>query len=369
MLKTVTVECNQILEIKTDKTTIALPFGWLRDYCQCNKCVHTETKQRLFNTFSLPKTLTIKQASIIDNELVIQWGYEEHTSVYTAAFIEGLRPDPENLDINRNLWTAYTFNNTFPGVTYDKVIADDTAVRKLLELTEAYGFCFVEGTPPTPEGTQAVADRVAYTRQTIFGGYYEMVANLEHKDTAYTPLAIEPHTDGTYSNDAPSYQVLHCLEEDCIGGENVLVDGFQIAGVMYENHLDDYQTLSEVYVPGQYIDIARNIHLISRRPVFRHDDTGNLVQVSYNNHDRAPFITDPDQIKKFYKALNTFAELYSRPEFHYRRKLLPGSCLFFDNWRILHARDAYSGYRKLAGVYFNKEDVESRLRMLRSKHR
>ena len=35
--------------------------------------------------------------------------------------------------------------------------------------------------------------------------------------------------------------------------------------------------------------------------------------------------------------------------------------------RLLHARDAYTGYRRLAGAYLNKEDVESRLRVLRLK--
>ena len=45
--------------------------------------------------------------------------------------------------------------------------------------------------------------------------------------------------------------------------------------------------------------------------------------------------------------------------------VLPGSALLFDNWRVLHARDAYTGYRRVAGAYLNKEDVESRLRVLR----
>ena len=48
-----------------------------------------------------------------------------------------------------------------------------------------------------------------------------------------------------------------------------------------------------------------------------------------------------------------------------RRRLLPGSLLLFDNWRLLHAREAYVGYRRLAGAYLNREDVESRLRVLR----
>jgi len=40
--------------------------------------------------------------------------------------------------------------------------------------------------------------------------------------------------------------------------------------------------------------------------------------------------------------------------------LLPGSVLVFDNWRLLHAREAYVGYRRLAGAYLNREDVDSR---------
>jgi len=48
------------------------------------------------------------------------------------------------------------------------------------------------------------------------------------------------------------------------------------------------------------------------------------------------------------------------------RCLAPGDAVMFDNWRALHARDAYQGYRRLCGAYLNKEDVESRLRKLRA---
>jgi len=89
------------------------------------------------------------------------------------------------------------------------------------------------------------------------------------------------------------------------------------------------------------------------------------VQVSYNNHDRAPFLLPAQELRAFYAALGVFARLCADPALHYRRRLLPGSVLLFDNWRVLHARDAYRGYRRLAGVYLNKEDVESRLRVLR----
>jgi trimethyllysine dioxygenase len=223
----------------------------------------------------------------------------------------------------------------------------------------------VEGVPATPEATCAVAERVAYIRLTIFGGYYDFTANLEHKDTAYTSMAIGPHTDGTYSLDAPGYQMFHCLAADCSGGENVLIDGFRIGQIMQRAHAADYQVLSTVEIPGRYLDHTRGIQLMARRPLFRHNQAGELVQVSYNNHDRAPFVLPLEQHRRFYRALSTFAGLCADPALHYRRRLLPGSMLMFDNWRVLHARDAYVGYRRLAGAYLNREDVESRLRVLR----
>jgi trimethyllysine dioxygenase len=106
---------------------------------------------------------------------------------------------------------------------------------------------------------------------------------------------------------------------------------------------------------------------MARRPLFRLDESGKLVQVSYNNLDRAPFTLPPARQRAFYRALATFNALCSEPALQHRRRLLPGSVLLFDNWRVLHARDAYVGYRRLAGVYLNREDLESRLRSLRAR--
>jgi trimethyllysine dioxygenase len=217
----------------------------------------------------------------------------------------------------------------------------------------------------TPEATQAVATRIAYIRTTIFGGYWDFTANMEHKDTAYTAGAIGPHTDGTYSLDAPGYQMFHCLAAECTGGENVLVDGFKVAGIMRREHPVAYQLLTEVAIPGQYLDHGRGIHLMARRPLLRLDDSGELVQVSYNNLDRAPFALPAARQAAFYQALAVFDRLVNDERLQYRRRLLPGTVVLIDNWRVLHARDAYVGYRRLAGAYLNKEDVESRLRFLR----
>jgi trimethyllysine dioxygenase len=346
---------------------LTLSLFWLRDHDPSEDALHPETQQRLINTFQIPADIGAQEIAVADDgrALRIQWSPDGRESRYQAQFLAGLRADPEVLPVVRTLWDAASIVAQLPQVGYAALIADDATLKTLLENFERFGFCMVEDVPATPQATCAVAERVAYIRVTIFGGYYDFSANLEHKDTAYTSMAIGPHTDGTYSLDAPGYQMFHCLAADCSGGDNVLIDGFTVAQIMQRQHAGDYDVLRTVEIPGRYLDHARGIQLMARRPLFRHTQSGELLQVSYNNHDRAPFVLPLEQHRRFYRALATFAGLCADPSLHYRRRLLPGSVLLFDNWRLLHARDAYVGHRRLAGAYLNREDVESRLRVLR----
>jgi trimethyllysine dioxygenase len=349
------------------RPSATLPLMWLRDNCPASQ--HPDTKQRLVDTFGIAADIVARAIAVEDQGRVlrVEWAEGGHVSRFNAGFLSALRSDPDVLPVAHWTWNRDEIAGRIPSVSYAAFMSAEAGVKEFLEQVAQVGFSFVEGVPVTPEATQAVAARIAYTRQTIFGGYWDFTANLEHKDTAYTSMAIGPHTDGTYSLDAPGYQMFHCLAAECTGGENVLIDGFRIAEIMRRDAPADFQLLTEVAIPGQYIDEGRGIHLMARRPLFRLDDSGKLVQVSYNNYDRAPLVLPPARQRAFYRALATFNALTGDPSLQHRRRLLPGSVLLFDNWRILHARDAYTGYRRLAGVYLNKEDVESRLRFLRAR--
>ena len=341
---------------------------WLKDHCPSPKCLHPDTKQRQIDTFSIPETLSARAVALEENGSVlrVEWNDEEHVSRFDAAFLASIlpanRPQPA-----RVTWDVDSIAGQVPAIAHDWVMAEDAGLKQWLELVDRYGFCVVTGTPATPEATRALMERVAYIRETIFGGFWDFTANLEHKDTAYTTLAIGPHTDGTYSFDAPGYQMLHCLAFEGVGGENVFVDGFKIAEIMQAAHPAEYGTLTDLEITGQYIDLDRNVHLQATRPLFRLNKAGDLVQVSYNNYDRAPFYLPAEESEALYRALKVFASYANDPKMQYRRRLAPGDAVLFDNWRALHARDAYSGYRRLCGAYLNKEDVESRLRVLRGK--
>jgi trimethyllysine dioxygenase len=374
MVRDIKIEADALRILWADGEQAAVPLLWLRDHCPCPRCLHPETRQRLSDLVNFDDAAAAKRVSASQTapEIAIEWvagSGEAHTSVFSTAWLRDVtRLEPDTVS-HCLPWDNARLAGTVPQVTYEGLMmpgaAGDRVLEDWLEKIERYGFAFVEGTPATPEATQAVARRAAYIRETIFGGYYDFTANMEHKDTAYTSMALGPHTDGTYSFDAPGYQMFHCLGLDCVGGDSILVDGFEIAAIMRAKTPDLYDVLTEVEVTGQYIDHEKGIHLQAKRPVFRLDRAGRLVQVSFNHLDRAPLYLPDLALRAFYRAYGEFARLANDPGLQYRRRLEPGSLVLFDNWRLLHARDAYRGYRRLAGAYLNKEDVESRLRVLR----
>jgi alpha-ketoglutarate-dependent taurine dioxygenase len=119
--------------------------------------------------------------------------------------------------------------------------------------------------------------------------------------------------------------------------------------------------LCEVQVPGRYI--RSDAYLETYRPVFRVNNEGVIIQVSFNNHDRAPFRLENNEMESFYDAYGIFHRLAHDKERHFEFLLEPGNILTFDNWRLLHGRSALTGYRQLCGGYHNREDFESLIRL------
>ncbi|KAL2866738.1 uncharacterized protein BJX67DRAFT_354799 [Aspergillus lucknowensis] len=72
------VEREVILPVAAIKGRSA-SFGkiWLRDNCQCSKCVHPDTRQRIVDTFSLPEDLTVLDTKVrkgkVQVKCIVQW--------------------------------------------------------------------------------------------------------------------------------------------------------------------------------------------------------------------------------------------------------------------------------------------------------
>ncbi len=350
----------------TDGREDVFPWLWLRDHCREPQSYDARTAQRELWTADLPADVRAESFDLSGDGgmLFVRWRDEDLTSRYEADFLAGfvLMPGQHRtpkLHRKAESWDTAQVQRRLAPVAYADL--ESSGVADMLEQIDRLGFALIQGCPQDPASVEQIARGIGYVRETIFGGIWSFESNDQMADTAYTPKALRPHTDSTYSHDAPGLQLLLCLAYEAEGGESVLVDGLRIAETLRSSHPEAFETLTHIPVPGQYL--GDGAHLVAERPVIRVGSHGQIEQISFNNYDRAPFRLPDADMAAFYDAIRTFDLLANDPDMQWRKVLAPGELIIFDNWRVLHGRSAFTGYRKMAGCYLNREDFESALRV------
>ena len=236
-----------------------------------------------------------------------------------------------------------------------------------IQFQRKYGFVFVDKVNhPDPSATEALLKRIAFIRETHYGGFYDFTADLASADTAYTNIALEAHTDNTYFSDPAGLQAFHLLSHtDGEGGASLLVDGFKVAHELQQEDKEAYRILSTVNVHAHASgNDGISIQPYRGFPVLEHDPaTGNLLRVRWNSSDRASIELPIDEVEKWYDAAHKFDALLKKKENEYWEQLKLGRVLIFDKWRVLHGRSAFTGKRRICGGYINRDDWISRYKM------
>jgi trimethyllysine dioxygenase len=348
-------------------TSSCFPWLWIRDHSENETDLHPDSKQRQIDVFSYTPNNSIIQANIDQNKknIIVKWADSSESCIsFDLLFSMSTVSSPSDQALsNGNYWNSASEIKIFPEISFEEFM-NKGGLNKWLGHIQTNGFVLVTETPASADTTKELMERMAYVRNSIFGGFSVWDNKLENPDdTAFTSLSIEPHTDGTYVHDAPGLQTLHCLKKDSVGGENQLVDGLAIAEKMRVEYPEYFKILSKINIPGRYI--KTDTYLEAKRPLFRVNDEEKVVQVSFNNHDRAPFRLDNDSMNQFYEAYKVFHNFANDKSRQFQFMLEPGKVLTFDNWRVLHARSALTGYRQLCGGYHNREDFESKLRLMK----
>jgi alpha-ketoglutarate-dependent taurine dioxygenase len=141
-----------------------------------------------------------------------------------------------------------------------------------------------------------------------------------------------------------------------------LIDGFQVANKLKEENLEVFNRLTTTLVPAEYIEEGHHHKYLA--PIIRFNPTGNEIeQIRFNLYDRAPLNSiPPNEIRQFYSDLKILAKELENPENRVIFKLEPGTVMIFDNWRVLHGRNAYEGKRTMTGCYVQRTEFLSALR-------
>ena len=242
-----------------------------------------------------------------------------------------------------------------------ETVQSNAGYKKFLKNLYQYGFSVVQNCKTEMSSVENIVNKIGYVRNSIFGGLWSFESNEDKADSAYTQEELRPHTDATYSNDAPGLQLLLCCEYKAKGGDSIMVDGFKIAEMIKKDNKELFDILSTINIKGSYI--GDGVFLEAERPIFNLNSKKEIFQVSFNNYDRAPFRFEKDLTIKFYEAIRTFDLMANSKEYQWRHILKPGELLIFNNWRVLHGRGSFDGTRKISGCYINKEDFDSSCKM------
>ncbi|KAH7165927.1 hypothetical protein EDB81DRAFT_754632 [Dactylonectria macrodidyma] len=356
------------------------PNLWLRDNCQCTQCVNQDTRQRNFDTFQLPEDIHPVNFSQTQENLEVHWS-DSHKSQHPWSWLEstfdGGYAEQFGQDHTRSLWSS-SVENSPPEVPFDAIMSEShgTGIANLTKNIWVHGFSFIVDTPPTPEATEAVLAKIGPIRTTHYGGFYDFIPDLALADTAYTNLALPAHTDTTYFTEPAGLQAFHLLShtappnakptDDALGGQSLLVDGFNAATILKKEFPDAYEILRTTRIPW-HASGNEGIAIVPDQtyPVIEQDGDV-LTKVRWNNDDRG--ILPLFEASKWYEAARKWNSILKRRTSEYWFQLTPGRVVVFDNWRVLHGRAAFEGIRRICGAYIPRDDFMSRYRATNFPH-
>ncbi|KFP68276.1 hypothetical protein N322_08171 [Cariama cristata] len=355
------------LELRYANTLMRFDFVWLRDHCRSASCYNAKTNQRSLDTASVdlgikPKAVLCSSSRVRPDGHVTRYGLEWLVkNSYEGQKQQVMHP--------RILWNAEIYRQAqVPSVDCRSFLETDEGLKEFLQNFLLYGIAFVENVTPTKEDTEILAERISLIRETIYGRMWYFTSDFSRGDTAYTKLALDRHTDTTYFQEPCGIQVFHCLKHEGTGGRTLLVDGFYAAEQVLQQAPDQFELLSKVPLKHEYVENVGDCHnhMIGVGPVLNVYPWNNeLYLIRYNNYDRAVINTVPyDVVHRWYAAHRTLTAELRRPENELWVKLKPGKALFVDNWRVLHGREAFTGYRQLCGCYLTRDDVLNTARLL-----
>jgi gamma-butyrobetaine dioxygenase len=343
---------------------------FLRDNCTCAKCYLPLTREQLFEITDAPADLALAGAAIdATGDLVLHWS-DGHVSRYAPGWLREAAPDAasraeRHAARDRPFIWGSEYADALKSFDYADIMADDSTLWAWLSALRSAGMTLVKNVPAEHEALLGPIARIAHLRETNFGRVFDVKSKPRADSAAYTSVNLPPHSDLPTRELQPGVQFLHCLVNDASGGESVFVDGFAIGEAMRRDHPAEFATITTT--PMAFWNRDDRTDYRWSAPAIALNNDGDLDEVRFANFLRGPIDAPAERMGQIYTALRLFQAMCRDPKYFIERRLAPGDMWAFDNRRVLHARrefDPQSGARHLQGAYVDRDEINSRWRVL-----
>ena len=335
-----------------------LPAVWLRDACRCPECRDPGNDQHLIDVLDVAPGVSVHSAEVSVSGLSVEFGGDggPHRGLIPIEAL--LRRHGWGSDI-RCCWSG-THADLLAGEARD--LADDPDLIHLLESVDRYGIGLVKGVPRESGEVARFAARFGFVRETNYGVVFDVIAEPDPNNLAYTPLGLPLHTDNPYRDPRPTLQLLHCLESSPTGGMSRFADGLLAAELLRASSPDEFEILTGSDIDFRFHDADADLR--ASGPIIEADNTGRVVGVRVNHRSMEVPGAAVGDIGAFYRSYRTFCRILADPGVAIDVRLAPGELVVFDNRRVLHGRSGYDPRerRHLQGCYADIDAVRSAVR-------
>ena len=99
-------------------------------------------------------------------------------------------------------------------IDFKSLMNDRATLKSACENLYELGFLQIENTPKNLHATIQAAEQISRIKDTFYGKSWEVnvvdnnnESKADVKDTAYTNVELDPHTDGNYFSESPAILV------------------------------------------------------------------------------------------------------------------------------------------------------------------
>jgi alpha-ketoglutarate-dependent taurine dioxygenase len=286
---------------------------------------------------------------------------------------------------------------SIPRVHFTQLMESDEGIFRLLSKINAAGLCIVDGCGEESGTVAEIASRISpLSHSMLYGNTHDVFTKADPRNIAYTSEHLRLHQDLSYYESPPGLQLMHCLKFDSTveGGESMYLDGFAAAKEFRKRHPDEFHSLTtipatfqKVRSPVQRRDVLHSGDVVSdsslddaadrsgacfifQRHHMEVNQDGEIIGVFWSPMFEGVLGVPTADMPSYYSAYDAFQEFITDSDFAkehtVRRRLKPGDCVVFNNRRMLHGREAFTGtgQRHMQGCYCNVDEALSRFLVL-----
>ncbi|KAI7888199.1 uncharacterized protein EV154DRAFT_426169 [Mucor mucedo] len=378
-------DCLHVKWSNENSGTSTYSYLWLRDNCQCPRCLHPSSSQKLHSSADIPLDIKPTTVKIIGEEAEITWDaplrhekeMEAHVSRFPLDFLRRYQSSEASEKFRFNHLVPKTWSSDeykLEWVSYDDYMKTDEGLHTVVQRLYNKGLVFLKDVPLTDEACTQVAERIGPIQETFYGRDFDVKNIAKSINIAYTSLYLGFHMDLMYLDSPPGIQLLQSLQNSVTGGASIFVDSFRAVELLKEKYPEDYEILATTPVTFHYLNNGH--HMYYKRPtiVTGEPQSGPAWEshVNYAPQFQGPMDDlSPKEAKRFYSAFQKFADFVEDDSLRYQLTLQPGQLVMFANRRVLHGRTSFdptSGDRHLKGTYLNLDSLKDKLRVLNQQY-